>query len=97
MPHVMTLEGARSMGALGASDAPVSVRLDELARSGVISQVGTSTAKPEGIPVLTIDQVEDLYARKWYKKWWVWSLVGLGVVGTGLTIYVVKKRRRGRR
>ena len=47
--------------------------------------------------VLTIDQVEDLYARKWYKKWWVWSLVGLGVVGTGLTIYVVKKRRRGRR
>ncbi len=74
---------------LGVSD--VGLILDKLITRGVLREVGTATTKPVGIPEKSIDQVKSEFAP-WYKKWWVWAIVGGGVVGTGLTVYFVRRR-----
>lgn len=60
---------------------------------GVLRSLPAVVTKPTSIPILTLEQVDKLFGGKWYKKWWVWAIVGTAVVGTGLTIYFVRRRK----
>ena len=76
----------------GLGAASISERINRLIASGTLTQVGVSASLPAGIPEKSIDDVEKEF-KPWYRKWWVWGLVGAGVVGTGLTVHFVRKRR----
>jgi len=78
-------------GNLGA--ASIGERIDSLIAAGRLKQVAVVDTKPTNVPEKSIDEVEGDF-KPWYKKWWVWGLVGVGVVGTGLTIHFVVRRRR---
>lgn len=69
-------------------------RLDRLVAGGYLKELATSTSKPVGVPEKSIDEVEKEYGRPWYKKWWVWAVGGLTVTGIGLSVYLVRRRRR---
>lgn len=60
---------------------------------GVLRSLPAVAAKPTSIPILTLEQVDKLFGEKWYKKWWVWAIVGAVVAGTGLTIHLVRRRK----
>lgn len=77
-------------GGLGA--ASINERINALIAAGRLREVGTSATKPSNVPERSIDEVESAYGKPWYKRWWVWALAGTAVVGTGLTIYLVRRR-----
>lgn len=51
----------------------ISDEIDKLIQSGLVRQVGESAAVPAGIPVLTIDQLQQKFGTPIYKKWWFWA------------------------
>jgi len=59
---------------------------------GILRSLPSVVAKP-ALPIYTFEQVENLFGEKWYKKWWVWAIVATALAGTGLTIYLVRRRR----
>lgn len=82
------MNGLVQFQGLGAS---ISERIDRLIASGSLAQVGTSATLPAGVPEKSIEDVEKEF-KPWYRKWWVWGLVGAGVVGTGTAVYFVRRR-----
>jgi hypothetical protein len=76
------------------ASASIGDRVDQLVARGVLQEVAQTSTKPAGVPELSIDEVESKYATPWYKRWWVWAIGGLTVTGIGLSVYLIRRRRR---
>ncbi len=70
--------------------------VEKLVARGDVRELTQTPAVPAGVPEKTEDEVKREFAR-WYEKWWVWGLIGVGVVGVGGTTYYFVRRGKRRR
>jgi hypothetical protein len=75
----------------GATDPTI----DALITAGKLREVSRTAAKPTGMLEMSLADLQSKYAP-WYKKWWVWAIVGGVVVAGAGTIWYVRRRRRRR-
>jgi hypothetical protein len=68
----------------------------EVATSATVPRLSGAFGNPFGadtIRVVTEDELKKEFAR-WYEKWWVWALIGVGTVGAGTGVYFWVRSRR---